>query len=301
VAELTRWVREGHDEIGSVHQLSCTRRVAGAAREVVLAQLARDVELLAAVAGDIRQVSAIGPASPSASYASLQVQMTSASAATLHWSVAPATRGDTGGIELVLVGERGTATLDQQSGSNQSSPEFILRLSTQDMQATALPEFNAPRAAIRGLATAVELRPPSTEQAARDKRLSGTSPAPGSPLPAASTWPKATQAMEVVDSIELSLQKGRTIDVHQQQLTEQLAFRGTMAAFGCGLLLLGLFAVFVISLFGGLEKAIRQPIFRGWPIVLLGVLCLFLLLQAVPLLAAKTKRPTANDPPRAEE
>src|SRR6185369_14171148 len=45
-----------------------------------------------------------------------------------------------------------------------------------------------------------------------------------------STWDAATRAMEVVDAAQLSLQKGRTIEVFQQQLTEKLAFRGTMAA-----------------------------------------------------------------------
>ena len=57
---------------------------------------------------------------------------------------------------------------------------------------------------------------------------------------AASTWDAATEAMEVADAAELSLQKGKSVEVHHQKLTEQLAFRGTMAALGCGVLTLGL-------------------------------------------------------------
>ena len=43
--------------------------------------------------------------------------------------------------------------------------------------------------------------------------------------------------MELTDTIEISLRCGRMIDVHRQQLTEELSFRGTMSAVGCGALL----------------------------------------------------------------
>ena len=93
--------------------------------------------------------------------------------------------------------------------------------------------------------------------------------------------------MEVVDAVELSLQKGRTIEVFQQQLTERLAFRGTMAAFGCGLLLLAFLAIVVIAILGGAEGMVREKIAPAWPLLLLAVLAFFLLLQAIPLLAQK--------------
>ena len=96
--------------------------------------------------------------------------------------------------------------------------------------------------------------------------------------------------MEVVDAVELSLQKGRTIEVFQQQLTEQLAFRGTMAALGCGLLLLVFFGVIGVAMLGGAEGVMRQRLAPAWPIILLAVLAFFLLLQAVPLLAQKARK-----------
>ena len=108
-----------------------------------------------------------------------------------------------------------------------------------------------------------------------------------------STWDAATRAMEVVDAAELSLEKGRTMDVHQQQLTEQLAFRGTMAALGCGLLLVGFVALLLVTLLGGAEGKGRPQLLPSWPIALLAVLAFFLLLQLVPMLIAKKK-------PRAE-
>ena len=96
--------------------------------------------------------------------------------------------------------------------------------------------------------------------------------------------------MEIVDTIELSLQKGRTIEVHQQRLTEQLAFRGTMAAFGCGLLLLAFFALVVAGLLG---DVLGVPLKDYWPIALLAVLAVFLLMQALPWLV-KRRRPMSN-------
>ena len=96
--------------------------------------------------------------------------------------------------------------------------------------------------------------------------------------------------MEVVDAVDLSLQKSRTIDVHQQQLTQQLAFRGTMAALGCGLLLAGFAVTVFITLLGGAEGAGGRKMLPGWHLVLAVVLLVFLLLQAVPLLATKRKK-----------
>src|SRR5207237_9971689 len=51
VSEVAAWLRDGHKSIGTIHQLSCERRVTTADREIVLAHFARDVELLSAVVG----------------------------------------------------------------------------------------------------------------------------------------------------------------------------------------------------------------------------------------------------------
>jgi hypothetical protein len=100
--------------------------------------------------------------------------------------------------------------------------------------------------------------------------------------------------MEVVDAVNLSLEKGRTIDVFQQQLTERLAFRGAMAALGCGLLLVGFAVVLLVTVLGGAEGAAGQRLVPFWPAALLAVLAFFLLLQAVPFLASKSKTKQRN-------
>jgi hypothetical protein len=271
LAELTSWVRDGHPGIGPVRQVASERRVGDAAGENVLAYLARDVELLATIAGDTRRVSAIGPRADDVSFASLQVQMTSDGPASLRWSVgSPAGVGN--GLLVKLVGERGTVTMNVQDGGVDGREAWQLETSSEGrQQQERLAPHNAPLHAIQGLIAAVS--------AAEAERQSASG----------STWDAATRAMEVVDAVELSLEKGRTIDVFQQQLTERLAFRGTMSALGCGLLLLGFLVVLIVTLIGGIEGAAGQRLVPFWPIVVVGVLAAFLLLQAVPLLASKSK------------
>jgi hypothetical protein len=244
-------------------------------RREVMANLARDVELLAALVGDIRRVSAVGPRAGAATFAALQVQMTCEWPVTLHWSVAPRA-GDDDVLTLSLVGEGGTITL--RVGPARRESEFrhqpdVWQIETRSVDQSdrvILESFDAAAVVIQQLAQAVAMR---------DQRR-----------PGASTWDAATRAMEVADAVELSLEKGRTIEVFQQQLTERLAFRGTMAALGCGLLLVGFLAIIFITLLGGAEGKDRPLLLPSWPLVLLAVLALFLLMQTVPLLIAKTKR-----------
>ena len=270
-AELATWVRNGHPAIGPIHQVTCERRVADTSRVAVTLELARDVEALATVAGDIRRVSAIGPKMDQASFASLQVQMTCNGPASVRWSIGSQAGADYD-MAMSLVGERGTIRLLAFKADASSEPRaWQLEITSADEHdQQSLEPYDTARAAIQQLEQAVAST--SGEQRAE-----------------MSTWNSATRAMEVVDAIELSLEKGRTLDVHQQQFTERLAFRGTMAALGCGLLLIG-FCVFVlVTLFGTAEGAERRQLISSWPMLLLAVLAFFLLLQCAPLLVAKKK------------
>lgn len=109
----------------------------------------------------------------------------------------------------------------------------------------------------------------------------------------ASTWPRALRAMELTDSIEISLRRGRMIDVHDQQLTEQLAFKGTMSALGCGMLLLIIPGLLIV---GWLAGAVGLPLAEYWPHVLLAILALFLGLQFLPKLIYKTPASDSETP-----
>lgn len=281
-AQLGEWITSGHPVIGPIHQLTCERRVASPTRANVLSAIARDVELLAAVAGDIRRVSAIGPPTLDSSFVSLQIQMTSTRVLSLRWSVG--SRLPVGAVmELVLLGERGTILLRERSAKDSQATSWELETSTNDgeQRAETIESADPAGGAIKRFAAAIS----EPDSAVRS---------------AASTWEAATRTMEVVDAVELSLQKGRTIEVFQQQLTEKLAFRGTMAALGCGLLLIAFFAALAVAVLGGAEGMVGEKMLPAWPLLMLGVLAFFLLLQAVPLLVAKKgsdKRPPADSAP----
>jgi hypothetical protein len=204
-----------------------------------------------------------------ANYASLQVQLSGSGTATVRWSIVP-TPGQASRVELTLIGQRGSATLrlppDSDSAGAGVAGAGSLEIAVGDRkESRPRRPRDAPRAAIDALAAALPAN--ATDQSA-----------------AASTWQDATIAMEIADAIELSLQKGRTIEIHPQKLTEQLAFRGTMAAFGCGLLFVGFF---VLVFAGVLGDVLDLPLVRFWPWALLAMLAMFLLLQVVPWLAKK--------------
>jgi hypothetical protein len=173
---------------------------------------------------------------------------------------------------MSLIGEQGVVAWTQAVTRSTSGSVAGYSLQLENEPASTIP-FDAPTQAIRGIAAAMEQHLPASWQASGARH---------------STWSAATRAMEFVDAVELSLQKGRTIEVHQQKLTEQLAFRGTMAAFGCGLMLLVTLATIVVGLIGGAESLLQEKkLIQWWAVAILTVLCGFLLLQIVPLLGKR--------------
>jgi predicted dehydrogenase len=269
IADLARWLRDGHEAVGRVAQLTCDRALARPTREAVLSHFARDAELLRAVVGHIRSTSAVGPRDADGSYASFQVQMAVDLDVSVRWSVAPSSGGNHGAT-LTLIGERGTVALLLPADLATGESWQLRTVVGERSEVERLAEWDAAGAAMAELAAAV-----------------GAAAEAGAE--AVSTWQSATEAMEVADAAELSLQKGKSVDVHHQKLTPQLAFRGTMAALGCGVLMLGLAVLVVMTLLGGVESLLGHSLIPYWPLVLLGLLAVFLLLQAVPLLVTKRK------------
>jgi hypothetical protein len=271
LAELADWTANGNSVVGPIYQLTCERHLDESSQQHVLAYLARDVELIATLTGDIRRLSAIGPSAADFSYASLQVQMTTDGPASLGWTVGSRSMRGTS-VDLTLVGERGVVALKAREMATAEFPAWQLTITADgDTTEQPLEPYPAPQVAVDQLEAAI------AEKAREHQAIPHT-------------WELATRAMEVVDAVTLSLEKGRTIDVFQQQLTERLAFRGTMAALGCGLLVVSFFVIVFVTLLGGAEGAAGQRLVPSWQFILLGVLTLFLLLQAVPLLASKSKK-----------
>jgi hypothetical protein len=247
------WVGDGHSELGAVEQIICTRSLGDRSRERVLWHFARDVELLDRVAGGLDRVGAhAGAGSDAAAYAALSVQLLGSAQIPVRWAVEPPAGADEMCVTLVF--ERGRVEM-----TFNASDRFInLSPNHDDATEDGIAEFSPERNVVDRLAAAVE-----------------------SDDSAVSTWPDALHAMELTDSIEISLRRGRMIDVHHQQLTEHLAFKGTMAAAGCGVILVLVPLMFVAGLIAG---QFGVPVAQFVPHALLALLVIFLGLQLLPKL-----------------
>jgi len=245
------WVRQGHPELGAVEQILWDRPLDERTCEQVLWHFARDVELLQRVAGRLDRLGAHGSPEEQATYTGLSVQLLGESKTPVRWAVGPVEHS--AWPRLVLVGQQGRLQVE----FNESGRAVRMETSRAgNVQTSSLDPVPNTSAAVERFANAV---------AAGD---SGSS-----------TWPEALRAMELADTIEISLRRGRMIDVHPQQLTEQLAFRGTMSAVGCAVLLV---LPPVLVALGWLAEQAGLPVAGYWPHALLLLLVVFLTLQLVP-------------------
>ncbi len=268
--QLAHWIQHGHPRVGAVQQIVCQRALAERSRENVLWHFSRDVLWLVRVAGGLDRLGAIGSTAESsapgdATYAALSVQMTGKLERAVRWSVGPI--DDSPGLCLSLVCEQGRLVLEVDDAGRPT------RLSLKDSgQSVDLPlEPDDFHAASDAIATWVDA-------------LGTSQGGPSEERPADiddSTWSEALMAMELTDTIEISLRRGRMIDVHQQQLTEHMAFKGMMSATGCGVLLV-LPALMLAA--GWLAGKLGLPVAPYWPHALLLMLGLFLGIQVLPIL-----------------
>ncbi len=253
VDQCVEWITAGHPQLGHVEQVVWERPLAERTQEQVLWHFSRDVELLSLATGGLNRLGALGSPDEAATYAGLSVQLLGKNEVPVRWQVGPVEQ-DTSS-RLVLIAQRGKLTFefDEVGRAVQQSVSQKGETQTSEMQ-----EVDAALQSVERFVEAVE---------------SGNS--------SASTWPQALAAMELTDTIEISLRRGRMIEVHQQQLTEQMAFKGTMSAIGCGVLML----LPPLLLFcGWAAELVGLPVAKYWPHALLGLLAIFLGLQLIPKL-----------------
>lgn len=253
INQLALWIHSGHPDLGPIEQLICERPLADRSREKVLWHFAQDVELLDRIAGPLERLGALGSPEQSATYAGLSVQLLGKTQVPVRWSVGPADQASW--PSLTLIGQRGRVQfVFDDKGVFRSPGEPVLEESNAEVAATGcLREFTA----------------------AVDEMRSQT------------TWPAALRAMELADTIEISLRRGRMIDVHRQQLTEELSFRGTMSAVGCFVLML-LPPLLVLA--GWLGEVVGLEFNKNWwAYGLFALLAAFLLIQFAPKLLIKKR------------
>lgn len=250
----------GLSSIGRVEQLVFQRRMRERTKASVTAQLARDAEMIRQVLGDIRQMGASGSLDDARGPVNLSVQLTSQQGLLARWSVEPG--GQPNDATITLLGDTGKATLELSN----ISPS---RLTIQS-QAFPSPVHHA---------SEVDALVDRLTDAISGKNVDGP------------TWLDACRASEIADTVPRCLARGKTIDLYNEEHTEEGAFKGTMAVGGCLIIMLGLFVLVVVVMVEGLQLPLRNFfLWRIWPLYLLVPMVIFLMFQVLGWLANSSKR-----------
>ena len=264
----------GGGALGAIETIELKRRMLDRSRGEVLAQLARDADLVRVLVGDPRRLSTLGGADPDTVWNTLSVGLSGTANLPVRWQV---TRGDAAGLAIALVGSTGTLAVEVPVEAAVAWTETLQPAGT-----SIQVDFD------RG-AVILDILHGSVAH----NQLIGDGIAPAA-------WDDAARALELAESVPRSVAKGRAIDLHQEEFSELGTFKGTMASLGCGIVLAGLFALVLATLVGGIAREagweFGERIAGIWPIAVLVVLGLFLALQLLPLLIGSTPPTRGNDP-----
>ena len=241
--------------IGAIKQFAIQRPLPSGARQTVLNAFAKDALLLRRLLAQVDRVNAIGvEALDQADWSHLSVQMMGSRGLIGRWTTVPEAAGQT--ARLDVIGEHGTAaavldvdpaawTLTQTSPCQQSIPLPLWKGATELLERFAGPQPHR-------LTT-------------RD-------------------WEDACRATELVDAVEQSCRRGKTINIHHEQHTEEATFKSVMAAGGCLLLLGTLGCLVLLQAIQTMRPGIAE--WSGWSAfwrVLFVILFGFLALQLLRL------------------
>jgi len=296
VAQLAPWVRGGDSSpLGKVEQVVLERSLADRERRAVTSQLARDADLLRELLGKVTQVNAMGPSPDAEVWSNLSVQLAGRPAKSdgtqpagdgplARWSVEPVVGSPQG--KLTLIGSRGRVTLSMPADPSAWKLDVSgANVPAESLGAVAWPEWDGDAAALEMLAKSI------------------SDPAAVSP-----SWPAICRDLEVADTVELSLRRGRLIELHHDTVTEEDTFKGVMSAVGCLLLLIVPMVLLGAAILDGLRVASRGVTPSGaaggaglaaetstpgrpwWPFFLVAPLLVFLLLQALRIVARRSPR-----------
>ncbi len=270
IARIAEWIAQPDDDRspGTIRQIVLERGVADTRAANVVQVLSRDVDLVRAIVGDVTRISAVGvpqgDASPDRDFAGLNVYLTTTRGTTVRWAIDRQLAA--AGGRITLEGERGRAVVAM------NDERWSLLFDADDAEASASEESFPP------------WRPAEVVLANLEAAVAGRAFSPD--------WLDAARGADVADMVEVSLRRGRTIDLYNETYSEQGTFKGVMGIAGCGLILLALFTLLGAALgqktarflgFEGLAAA-----FGHWHYGLLAVLVAFLLLQLLRFVVPKT-------------
>lgn len=219
-----------------------------------------DADLLRALFGPYNQVSASRSGDASAGFSLATVTLGGSNVPQAVWTATGTAATES--WKLTALGDAGTAILEDVSGSEQISGRRLRLTVNQPGRAPTVTETTADSGAWL------------LEQFAGGVKL----------------WDELAAAVELVDAVERSVRRRRTIDVYFETPSERGMFKTQMTAVGCSLLMLTLVAVVLYLVF---EASIDMPqIVRQILVVLIfAPLGIFLALQLLLFLT----RPASRD------
>ena len=250
--------------IGKIEQLVWERQANERGRARVLRDFSRDACVLRDLLVNVSKVAAMGGSGEDDALANLGVHLTGNSDRLARWSIGPVT--EVAGAKLTVIGANQTATLLMPDDSF----DFKLILDGAEQR----PPGRTPPEQVLALAKQ-RLESSQTEKA---------------------SWEDACRALELEDAVERSARRGRTIELHNEMVTERETFKSMMAAGGCGLLLWVMMLLLIAGIVEGLQLPFRDSfLWKLWPMMLFAPLGIFLLLQLLQL-AIATRDSGKTDP-----
>lgn len=248
-AAAQRFIADMQDR--AMTQLIVQQHLRDNTRSAVIAQLARDTNLLQSIAGPLDRVTALGPPATD-KIATLAVTFAGQSTALVQWVLQ--TTSDSAHGKLSITSETQIFTLDLPAET--SDGDAMLRDIQQNLAAD-----------------------------------------PVSPT-IVNRWQDACHAGELAEGAQQSLRRGRTIQLHFEEHSEQQTFKGVMAIGGCSILLLTLLTLPAMAVMDSLGLPFGKHVWwRLWPIYLLAPAVLLLAAQSLwRVFATQPRVPTRPKP-----
>jgi predicted dehydrogenase len=254
IERLAELVANESSPLGRVEQAVIERALPDRSPQAVLRQFTRDVSLLRAVAGDVSKIGAMGPNLDAATWSNLHVQMSGAGPVLLRWSMQTPEPGSPS--RLILYGSLAKATLEMAP----SPQPWSLSIPGAPKLAEFFEDWNEPAAVVGAFEAAFHGKPASP------------------------VWQDGCRDVELAAAVERSLARGKTIELYDDEVSEEATFKGMMAVGGCAMLMLALAGIVAATAVEALKLPFRDHLlWRLWPVYLLGPIVVFLLLQFLRL------------------
>ena len=264
----------GNGPLGPIESLQFERRQPDRDQDSVLTSFARDADVIRVLIGDPSRLMALGGGD--AGWANIAVGLSGPDQVSVRWQVA---KGHTRELTIQLICERGRLCIDIPE---RACGVWAVTQQTDGGISDLLPEFPSETVAFQPAEVLLELLLLAVKGDADNHSNSSIPPA---------IWPDAARTIELAETIPRSVKRGRGIDLHQEEFSELGTFRGTMASLGCGIIMAGLFILFLATLVGGVARAagwsFGERLAAIWPYAILTTLILFLILQLLPFLLPK--------------